>query len=86
MPIGKSRPGPGQADPALDNRALRQWWGNVRLCWDCHCAAIEGTGSCAVEGGDGPGQFGGDSARRWTWGGARGPARSGSARGLDGRH
>ncbi len=32
-----------QAAPAMDDRSLRQWWDNVRLRWDCHSTAIEGS-------------------------------------------
>ena len=28
--------------PALSERVLRQWWGNVRMRWNCHSNAIEG--------------------------------------------
>lgn len=27
----------------MDDRTLRQWWDNVRLRWDCHSTAIEGS-------------------------------------------
>ena len=32
-----------QAAPAMNDRTLRQWWDNVRLRWDCHSTAIEGS-------------------------------------------
>ena len=32
-----------QAAPSMDDRTLRQWWDNVRLRWDCHSTAIEGS-------------------------------------------
>ncbi len=31
------------AAPAMSERVHRQWWANVRLRWDCHSTAIEGS-------------------------------------------
>ena len=28
--------------PSMTDRVLRQWWGNVRMRWNCHSNAIEG--------------------------------------------
>ena len=28
--------------PPMTERVLRQWWGNVRMRWNCHSNAIEG--------------------------------------------
>ncbi len=32
-----------QEAPAMSDRVLRQWWGNVRMRWNCHSTAIEGS-------------------------------------------
>ena len=29
--------------PPMTERVLRQWWGNVRMRWNCHSTAIEGS-------------------------------------------
>ena len=29
--------------PQMTERVLRQWWGNVRMRWNCHSTAIEGS-------------------------------------------
>lgn len=31
------------AAPSMNDRTLRQWWDNLRLRWDCHSNAIEGS-------------------------------------------
>ena len=32
-----------QQAPAMTDRVLRQWWGNMRMRWNCHSTAIEGS-------------------------------------------
>lgn len=35
--------GEWMAAPAMNDRTLRQWWDNLRLRWNCHSNAIEGS-------------------------------------------